>query len=70
MALHWLFPTPGLQVDLALDSATAAAMQEQLKQLDAQMYQHPAFTIATTSLGICWAMSAWIIFIARMRFSG
>ena len=35
MALHWLFPTPVLQVDLAPDAATAAAMQQQLEQFDA-----------------------------------
>ena len=33
MALHWLFPTPVLQVDLEPDAATAtaAAMQQQLE---------------------------------------
>ena len=39
MALHWLFPTPVLQVDLAPDAATAAFMQQQLKQFDAPVYQ-------------------------------
>jgi len=44
MALHWLFPTPVLQVDLEPDDATAAAMQQQLEQFDAQVYQHPEFS--------------------------
>ena len=70
MALHWLFPTPVLQVDLGPDATTAAAMQQQLEQFDAQVYQHPEFTIATTSLEICWAMPAWISCIAWMRSSG
>ena len=44
MALHWLFPTPVLQVDLEPDAATATAMQQQLEQFDAQVYQHPEFS--------------------------
>ena len=44
MALHWLFPTPVLQVDLEPDATTAAAMQQQLEQFDAQVYQHPEFS--------------------------
>ena len=43
MALHWLFPTSVLQVDLEPDAATAAAMQ-QLEQFDAEIYQHLAFS--------------------------
>ena len=69
MALHWLFPTPVLQVDLEPDAATAAAMQQQLEQFDAQVYQHPE-VIAITSPEICWAMPAWISCIAWMRSSG
>ena len=34
MALHWLFPTPVLQVDLEPDASTALAMQL-LEQFDA-----------------------------------
>ena len=41
MALHWLFPTPVLQVDFEPDAATAAAMQQQLEQFDAQVYPAP-----------------------------
>ena len=41
MALHWLFPTPVLQVDLEPDAATAAVMQQQLEQFDAQVYPAP-----------------------------
>ena len=70
MALHWLFSTPVLQVDLEPDAATAAAMQQQLEQFDAQVYQPPSSAIATTSLGICWAMPAWISCVAWMRSSG
>ena len=44
MALHWLFPTPVLQVDLEPDAATAEAMQQQLEQFDAQVFQHPEFS--------------------------
>ena len=44
MALHWLFPTPVLRVDLEPDAATASAMQQQLEQFDAQLYQHPEFS--------------------------
>lgn len=45
MALHWLFLTPVLKVNLVPDAATVAAMQQQqLKQFDAQVYQHPAFS--------------------------
>ena len=43
MAMHWLFPTPVLQVDLEPDAETAAAMQQQLEQFDTQVYQHPEF---------------------------
>ena len=39
-----LFPTPVLQVDLEPDAVTAAAMQQQLEQFDAQVYQHPEFS--------------------------
>ena len=35
---------PLLQVDLEPDAATAAAMQQQLEQFDAQVYQHPEFS--------------------------
>ena len=70
MALHWLFPTPVLQVDLEPDAATAAAMQQQLEQFDAQVYQPQSSAIATTSPAICWAMPAWISCIAWMRSSG
>ena len=37
-------PHPVLQVDLEPDAATAAAMQQQLEQFDAQVYQHPEFS--------------------------
>ena len=70
MALHWLYPTPVLQVDLEPDAATAAAMQQQLEQFDAQVYHTLSSAIATTSPEISWAMPAWISCIAWMRSSG
>ena len=70
MALHLLFPTPVLQVDLEPNAATAAAMQQQLEQFDAQVYQHLSSAIATTSPEIYWAVPAWISCIAWMRSSG
>ena len=50
MALHWLFPTPVLQADLEPDVATAAAMQQQLEQFDAQVYpvSYTHLTLPTT----------------------
>ena len=70
MALHWLFPTPVLQVDLEPDAATAAAMQQQLEQFDARCISTLSSAIATSSPGIFWAMPAWISCIAWMRSSG
>ena len=71
MALHWLSPTPVLQVDLEPDAATAAAMQQQLEQFDAQVcISTLSSAIATTSPGIRWAMPAWISCISWMRSSG
>ena len=64
MALHWLSPTPVLEVDLELDAATATAMLIQLEHFDAQLYQHLSSAIATASPGISWAMPAWISCIA------
>ena len=70
MALHWLFPTPVLQVDLEPDAATAAAMQQQLEQFDARCISTLSSAIEITSPEICWAMPAWISCIAWMRSSG
>ena len=70
MALHWLFPTPVLQVDLELDATTAAPMQQQLEQFDAQVYQHPEFSDRKIFPAICWPMPASISCIAWMRSSG
>ena len=44
MPLHWLFPTPVLQVDLEPDAATAAAMVNQLEIFDREVFQHPEFS--------------------------
>ena len=41
MALHWLFPTPVLQVDLEPDKDAAAAMEAQLKAFDRDVFEHP-----------------------------
>ena len=70
MALHCLIPTPVLQVDLEPDATTAAAMQQQLEQPMPRFICTPSSAIATTSLGICWAMPAGISYIAWMRSSG
>ena len=44
MELHWLFPSPVLQVDLEPDATTASAMQQQLEQFGAHVNQHPEFS--------------------------
>ena len=69
MALNWLITPPVLQVDLEPDAATAAAMQQQLEQFDAQVWCISTLSSATaiTSPEICWAMPAWISCIAWMR---
>ena len=43
MPLHWLFPTPVLQVDLEPDTATASAMVNQLEIFEREVFQHPEF---------------------------
>ena len=44
MTLHWLFPTPVLQVDLDPDDRTAAAMEAELQLFDRDVFQHPEFS--------------------------
>ena len=44
MARHWLFPTTVLHVYIGPDAATAAAMQQQLEQFGAKVYQHSEFS--------------------------
>ena len=41
MPLHWLFPTPVLQVDLEEDAATASGMVKQLQIFETEVFQHP-----------------------------
>ncbi|MEC8688732.1 MAG: TIGR02466 family protein [Cyanobacteriota bacterium] len=43
MPLHWLFPTPVLQVDLEPDPQTAKSMLQQLAQFDRDVFQHAEF---------------------------
>ena len=70
MALHWLFPTPVLRVDLEPDAATAAAMQRSWSSYMPRYISTLSSAIAITSPEICWAMPAWISCIVWMRFSG
>lgn len=41
MALHWMFPTPVLQVDLEPGKDAAAAMEAQLEAFDRDVFGHP-----------------------------
>ena len=43
MGLHWLFPTPVLQVDLKPDQTVAAAMEAELEAFDREVFSHPDF---------------------------
>lgn len=53
MPLHWLFPTPVMQVDLTPDDGIAAAMHQQLEVFDRDMLVIHSFPIATTSPETC-----------------
>jgi len=44
MPLHWLFPTPVMQVDLTPDDGIAAAMHQQLEVFDRNMFGDPQFS--------------------------
>ena len=44
MPLHWLFPTPVMQVDLTPDDGIAAAMHQQLEVFDRDMFGDPQFS--------------------------
>ena len=50
MALHWLFPTPVLQVYLEPDK-DAAAMEAQLKAFDRDVFEHPEFRMRNNLTG-------------------
>ena len=41
MPLHWLFPTPVMQVDLTPDNGIAAAMHQQLEVFDRDLFGDP-----------------------------
>ena len=43
MPLHWLFPTPVLQVDLQPEPAIAQGMEEQLIAFDRDVFGHAEF---------------------------
>ena len=51
MGLHWLFPTPVLQVDLEPDKDAAAAMEAQLKAFDRDVFEHPEFRMRNNLTG-------------------
>lgn len=42
-AIHWLFPTPVLQVDLTPTAAVSLAMEQQLALFDREVFAHPEF---------------------------
>ena len=44
MPLHWLFPTPVMQVDLTTDDGIAAAMDQQLEVFDRDVFGNPQFS--------------------------
>ena len=58
MPLHWLFPTPVMQVDLTPDDGIAAAMHQQLEVFDRDSLVILSFPIATTSPEIFWGLRA------------
>ena len=43
--LHWLFPTPVMEVDLTPDDGIAAAMHQQLEVVDCDVFGDPQFSI-------------------------
>ena len=43
-AIHWLFPTPVLQVDLTPTAAVSLAMEQQLALFDREVFSHPEFS--------------------------
>ena len=51
MGLHWLFPTPVLQVDLEPDKDAAAAMEAQLEAFDRDVFSHPEFRMRNNLTG-------------------
>ena len=44
MPLHWLFPTPEMQVDLTPDDGIAAAMHQPLEVFDRDVFGGPQFS--------------------------
>ena len=51
MPLHWLFPTPVMQVDLTPDDGIAAAMHHQLEVFDRDLFGDPQFSNRTNLTG-------------------
>ena len=43
-AIHWLFPTPVLQVDLTPTAAVSLAMEQQLALFNREVFSHPEFS--------------------------
>ena len=70
MPLHWLFPTPVMQVDLTPDDGIAAGMHQQLEVFDRDSLVILSFPIATTSPEIFWGLLAWISCIGWRLSSG
>ena len=43
-AIHWLSPTPVLQVDLTPTAEVSLAMEQQLALFDREVFSHPEFS--------------------------
>ena len=70
MPLHWLFPTPVMQVDLTPDDGIAAAMHQQLEVFDRDLFGDPQFSNRNNSPEIFWGLLAWISCIGWRLSSG
>ena len=67
MPLHWLFPTPVMQVDLTPDDGIAAAMHQQLEVFDRDMFGDPQFSNRNNLTGDLQGLLDWISCIGWMH---
>ena len=70
MALHWMFPTPLLQVDLEPGKDAAAAMEAQLEAFDRDVFGHPEFRTRNNLTGDLLGRAGLDQLHAPRRFSG
>ena len=70
MPLHWLFPTPVMQVDLTPDDGIAAAMLQQLEVFDRDLFADPQFSNRNNLTGDLWGLRDWISCIGLRLSSG